>query len=167
MPTESPPPATQVTLPGPLSILNKRSIFARNGIAAVPPGTNPGKPEAAIACRGIVFDDNDFVVFLEDTAAHRTMQLRPGDPLAGGKVGRISLDDFTYEADGAATQVRVGQNLLGMTLPPVPPPAPAPPSGQGEPPPPPEAKQPPTKGPIYEIAPNGQRVRNLPKERAG
>lgn len=160
-------PPLNVTLPASLAILSRRSIFARNGMAAIPPGANPAKPEATIALRGIVFDDNNFVLFLEDTAAHHTMQLRPGDSLAGGKIGRISLDEFGYEADGTITQVRVGQNLLGATLPPtiVTPPATAPSPGgpQGGPP---EA-QPPVRGPIYEIGPNGQRVRNLAKERAG
>ena len=159
-------PPGSVNLPPSMAILTRRSIFARNGMAAIPPGTNPQKPEATIALRGIVFDDNDFVVFLEDTAAHRTMQLRPGDPLAGGRIGRISLEEFGYEADGAVTQVRVGQNLLGMTLPPmsIAPPTTAP--GPGGPPGGPPEAQPP-KGPIYEIAPNGQRIRNLAKERAG
>jgi hypothetical protein len=160
------PPAV-MSLPPPLALLSQRSIFSRDGIAAVAPGTNPGKPEAAIALRGIVFDDNDFVVFLEDTMAHRTMQLKPGDRVAGGRIGHISLDDVGYEADGAVTQVRVGQNLLGMVLPPTPPPAPATgPSPGGPQGGPPEAKPPPT-GPIYEIGPNGRRVRNLAKERAG
>ena len=155
-----------VTLPASLAILSKRSIFARSGMAAMPLGANSAKPEATIALRGIVFDDNDFVLFLEDTAAHHTMQLRPGDSLASGRIGRINLDEFGYEADGTVTQVRVGQNLLGATLPPITvgPPATAPSPGgpQGEP----EA-QPPGKQPIYEIGPNGQRVRNLAKERAG
>jgi len=157
----------EAKLPGSLSLLNKRSIFSRNGMAAMVPGANPGKPEAAIALRGIVFDDNDFVLFLEDTAAHRTMQLRLGDPLAGGKVGRISLDEFGFEADGTVTQVRVGQNLLGMTLPSVAPTAPTTAPGPAGPPGPSPEAQPPGKGPIYEIGPNGQRIRNLPRERAG
>jgi hypothetical protein len=122
-----------------------------------------------MAVRGIVFDDTSFLVFVEDTASHRTMQLRPGDPVAGGRVGQISFDDFGYEsAAGAVRKVRIGQNLLGALLPPVvaAPPQPPPTSGPAGGPPGPQSK-PGAREPVFEIGPGGQRVRDYVAERSG
>ena len=161
-----PIPAKSITLPPPFATLMSRSIFAKNGMASSPPGTNPGPPEAMMALRGIAFDDSSFLAFIEDTASHRTMQLRCGEAVASGKIADLSLDEMGFESSGKVTHVRIGQNLLGAMLPAValPKPAAAPP---GMPPgaAPPPGKGPPP-GPIFEIGPDGQRIRNLVKERA-
>ena len=168
MPPNVGPQHPTIPLPAPFETLGKRSIFSRNGIAAQPPGTNLGPPEAGFALRGIVFDDSSYLAFIEDVASHRTMQLKPGDAVAGGRIGQITVDDLGYEAAGRTTQVLVGQNLLGMKLPPVPPatsrPAGPPPGGpmpQGMP------QMKPPSGPVFTIGPNGQRVPDLVKERGG
>jgi hypothetical protein len=158
------PPST-FNLPAAFGILNKRTIFAKNGIPAAAAGANL-PAEATLAVRGIVSDERSFLVFIEDTAAHRTMQLRPGDLVAGGKVGRICLDDFSFECGGASKKICVGQNLLGAIVPAAMP-APAPPPPGAEPgakpePPPRNPKQP----NLVEIGPDGQRGRNVPTQRA-
>jgi len=162
----------QITLPPTFATLMKRSIFARNGVASGAAGRPVVAPEAAFGLRGIVFDDTSFVVFVEDTTSHRTLQLRPGDSVAGGKVGRICLDDFEYESAGTVKHVRVGQNLAGAPLPPVQAAAPAGPTtapAEGMPPPGATPGRGPARpgGPVYEISPNGQRVRDYVAERAG
>jgi hypothetical protein len=167
-PANAGPQHSTISLPTGFETLNKRSIFSRNGIAAQPPGTNLGPPEAMFALRGIVFDDVSYLAFVEDVGSHRTMQLKPGDVVAGGRIGQITVDDVGYEASGKTTQVRVGQNLMGMKVPPMPAaasrpagPMPGAPVPEGMP----QGKPP--AGPIYDIGPNGQRVRNLVKERGG
>lgn len=162
-------PAPTFVLPGPFAILNKRTIFSKTGIAA-PPGGAQAKPspEASMAVRGIVSDDTSFLVFVEDTVSHRTMQLRPGDPVAGGKVREIGFDDFAFESAGAVKRIQIGQNLLGTLMPPVVAASPGPqgpatgPAGA-----PPDSPPKGAKEPVFEIAPNGQRVRNYVAERAG
>lgn len=164
--------ASQVMLPPNFATLMKRSIFARNGVAAGA-AAKPPSPEAGLGLRGIAFDDVSFVVFIEDIASHQTLQLRPGDAVAGGKVGKICLDDFEYESGGTVKHVRLGQNLMGTPLPPVqagPPAGPTTAPAEGAPPPPAAPGRGPAPrpgGPVYEIGPNGQRVRNYVAERAG
>ena len=170
----SAPGAPQITLPSAFATLNKRSIFARNGMASGA-AARPVSPESTFGLRGIVFDDTSFVLFVEDTTSHRTLQLRPGDAVAGGKVGQISLDEFEYESGGTVKHVRLGQNLAGAPLPPVQAAAPAGPTSapaEGMPAPGPAPGRGPARpvgpgGPVYEIGPNGQRVRDYVAERAG
>ena len=163
----APHAAKGLELPAKFSLLLSRSVFARNGKSAGAIA-GPPIPEAGMALRGIVFDDTSFVAFIEDTMAHRTLQLRPGDSLCAGSVRQISLDGLSYECHGKTTHVEIGQNLLGAALPvPAPPPAatpgPPPPGTAGPPPP---GAGPPGKGPIYGIGPNGQRIREYSEERA-
>jgi hypothetical protein len=158
------PPST-FKLPAEFSILNKRTIFAKDGVPGATGTAGPAKPEELFALRGIVFDEQSFLIFIEDTAAHRIMQLRPGDPVAGGKVGLICIDDFSFEAGGASKRISVGQNLLGTQLPPVTPAPPQPPPGtqQASGPNAPDKN---AKPPAMDAPPNGQRVRNATTERA-
>src|SRR4029079_10951748 len=122
-------------LPAAYSILSKRTFFAKNGTPGDAGPGGPAKPEELLAVRGIVSDEQSFLVFIEDTVAHRIMQLRPGDPVAGGKVGHICMDDFSFESAGASKRICVGQNLLGAPVPPVMPAPPQPPQDQGPKPP--------------------------------
>jgi len=168
------PAGREFSLPGAFAVLGQRSIFARDGVALAPSGggpTGPGgaQPEAALALRGVALDDKSYVAFIEDTVAHRTMQLKVGDALASGRVKQIGLDSLGYESGGKLTQVRMGQNLLGMLLPPPAPPPPAAPPGApapGEPGPPPGAMP---QGPVeavYRVGPGGNRVRTFEERRA-
>ena len=130
------PPQTQPTtrpiasvLPGPFSVLLHRSIFARDGVAAPIPGMpgGPGEmggPEAGLALRGVVRDDSQFLAFVEDTASHRTIQLRSGDSVGAGRIKDITLETVAYESGGKLMRIQVGHNFLGMPLPPMPPPSP-------------------------------------------
>jgi len=144
-------------LPERFRLLMIRSIFARGGMAAPPESLGPGGaeiggPEGGLALRGVATDDTQFIAFVEDTAARHTLQVKAGDRIGLGRVTAITLDGMRYEASGRTTQVRVGQNLLGMDVPAASqpaPPGPQPPGGAPGPPPgPPGAPgQAPTPGP--------------------
>lgn len=166
-PAQAPLPPSNFNLPPAFAILNKRTLFSRNGVAATPTGAAMS-PEATMAVRGIVSDEKSFMVFIEDTAAHHTLQVRPGDAVAGGKVGKICLDDFSFESGGASRKICVGQNLLGAAVPAAMPAPPQPAPGTQPEGKPDESKNPKAKKePVFEIGPNGQRVRNIVAERAG
>ena len=148
-------------LPERFKLLMIRSIFARGGMAAPPESLGPGGaeiggPEGGLALRGVATDDTQFIAFVEDTAARHTIQVKAGDHIGLGKVAAITLDGMKYEAGGRTTQVRVGQNLLGMDVPPASQPAPPgaqPPAGAPGPPPGPpgapgQAPMPVPEGPV-------------------
>jgi hypothetical protein len=132
MPPSTQPRASKFPLPPAFAILTQHSLFARNGIAINAPDIAMAKPEASMALRGIAMDETSFIAFIEDTIAHRTLTLRAGDGVAGGRIRMLDLDELAYEVGSNVTHVRVGQNLLGGILPPVvmaPPPAPTGPAG--------------------------------------
>ena len=164
------PAVVGLSLPIQYSILMDRSLFARSGKAAPSRRGGPGpaaSPESGLALRGLARDDTSFIAFIEDTASHRTLQLKSGDAVAAGRIRQISLDALAYESGGKLTQVRVGQNLLGVVLPPpVAPPATQPGSQPGGGPPPgalpPGAAMPPpgqAGGVEFQIGPNGRRIK--------
>lgn len=139
-------------LPDRFKLLMIRSIFARGGMAAPPEsiaGGAPqiGGPEGGLALRGVATDESQFIAFVEDTAAHHTLQVKTGDHIGLGRVSAITLDGLKYEAGGRTTQVRVGQNLLGMDVPAAQPAPPAQPP-LGAPGPPPGPAGPPGQGPM-------------------
>ena len=136
-----PPGPAPLSLPEKWSLLIRRSIFSRGGVPAPVPGAagpaDAGGPDGHIALRGVVLENNsEYSAFLEDTAGHNTIRVRPGDPVGMGRVKAINLDSLVFETPLRTTHVQVGQNLLGAPLPAAQPP-PAGPTGPppGAPPP--------------------------------
>lgn len=147
-PTTRPSATTQgaqaAGLPPEYSALQTRNPFAHAGKGG-PGGPNPvgpgdpGGPEAQFVLRGIVEAGNDLTAFLEDTAAHRIVELAAGAPLGPGRIKRIDVDAIEYDAQGASRRIEVGQDLGGRVVPPTPaskPAGPPPQPGQGPPGPP-------------------------------
>ena len=135
-------------LPERYVILLTRSLFDRGFVSAPAPGSpgsiggpggppGPMGPEAALALRGSARDNGDDVALIEDTTSHRTMRLKPGEPVGEGRIKKIDLLSIEYEWSGGSRRVEVGQNLLGMALPPTTQPGPpaGPPGQPGQGPP--------------------------------
>lgn len=133
------PGPAPLALPAQWSLLIRRSIFSRGGVPAPVPGApspaDAAGPDGQIALRGVVLEDNSqYSAFLEDTAGHHTMRVRPGDSVGMGRVKTINLDSLVFETPLRTTHVQVGQNLLGAPLPAAAP-QPAGPGGPAGPPP--------------------------------
>jgi hypothetical protein len=121
------PPPTVPPMPQEYAATLARNVFTRGTAKA----GGPVAPEAGLGLTGVVADDGKFTAFVEDLAAKRTLRLKAGDPLVGGRVKSVTEDALEYEAAGKVTRVQIGQNLLGAPLPPPPPPPPpAAPAGQ-------------------------------------
>ena len=123
-----------------IGALRTRSIFVKGNqtIAANDaPGNRSaagpmvGRPESALVFNGVTFVDDEADAWIEDLSSHVVSTVRPGDPIAGGKVSAITFGDLTYEVKGVSKRVKIGQNLDGVdatfggaTAVPAPPPAP-------------------------------------------
>jgi hypothetical protein len=136
-PDASPPSnvaaSSDTSLPAPYRVLLSRSIFAAGGKSSDAAAQAPSlPPEANLALKGVVQDDQQFTAFVEDLPQKRVLQLRVGDAVARGRVVAITLHGLQYEASGRMTRVAIGQALGGpgvaTTELPSPPPA-APPVG--------------------------------------
>ena len=127
-PTSAPalaPGVRSKTLPTDYSELTTRSIFMKGRVppprefgAPVGPSTMPTSMPSARAERKIVFvgvteTDGTPSAMFEDTAAGKIISCKSGESIATGKVTHITLDTITYEADGRALKIEVGQNLEG------------------------------------------------------
>ena len=126
------------SLPAPYRVLLSRSIFAaggKSGDAAAQASSLP--PEASLALKGVVQDDQQFTAFVEDVPRKRLLQLKVGDAVARGRVVAITLHELQYAASGRLTRVAIGQALGGpgvaTTVLSGPPPV-APPAGAQPPP---------------------------------
>jgi hypothetical protein len=125
-------PASAVALPPEFAIFQTRSPF---GKGPKKPPTTAGGPEASFVLKGAVDVGGRLTAFIEDLAAKRVMQVAVGEPVARGKVKTITLDSIEYEAAGGpAKRIEVGQNLMGVVVPPTPTSKPAgPPGAPGQP----------------------------------
>lgn len=124
----SPGLAAPMTLPPEFAIFQTRSPFGRGAKKA--PAT-AGGPEATFVLKGAVDVGGRLTAFIEDLGAKRVMQVAVGEAIARGKVKTITLDSIEYEAaGGAAKRIEVGQNLMGVVVPPTPTSKPAGPPGQ-------------------------------------
>jgi hypothetical protein len=113
-------------------LLLKRSPFARG--APQPQGPNPpGGPEANLGLRGVLLLDGQFTALVEDLGSKRAGRHKAGEAVGPGKIKSITIDAIEYENAGTTRQVTIGQNLLGLPLPPQPPPPPPPPPQQAQP----------------------------------
>lgn len=71
------------------------------------------KGEADIVLTGIVDRDGVASAFLEDRKAGKTITAKPGDSLAGGKVGGISVNAMEFVAGEKTLKIAIGSNLQG------------------------------------------------------
>lgn len=132
------PPTTQPkVMSSKYNVLMYRSIFSRersrgggdgsSGWGGQPAtttsaslaSTNPSSssqstgPESALSLKGVALQDGEFVAFIEDASASRTLLLKQGDSIARGRVKLITLDGLDYDASGRVLHIDVGQNLEG------------------------------------------------------
>jgi hypothetical protein len=126
----SPAGAPSKPFPQDYALLLSRSLFARG--TPGPKGQQmPGGPEANLGLRGVLMLDGQFTALIEDIASKSAKQYKANEPVGPGKIKSITLDAIEYVNGGTTRQVSIGQNLLGMPLPPQPPPPPPqPPAGQ-------------------------------------
>src|SRR6185437_12172753 len=112
-------------------ILSERNIFVRDrshpttgpGSAGYNPdqsssaGSSPSArtdPEHFIALRGVVFEDNAYRAYVENTSSGVLTRLSVGDAIARGKVAEIALDGISYEGPGGKQAwIVVGDDLAG------------------------------------------------------
>ena len=110
-PTSSPStrPARSQSYSERYSILEDRNIFLRDRSRR--PGerdrstTQPSKRplEESLVLRGIVLEDEGYRAYVEDTSREETHRLAPGDSLAHGRVGAITIDAIAYDAGSAGS----------------------------------------------------------------
>ncbi len=114
-------------------VLWERNIFVRDrtrpttgpgSIGYVPGGSGPGSasttqitrtdPEHSIALRGVVFEDDAYRAYVENTSSGVLSRLSLGDAVARGKVDEIALDGISYRGPGGQKiWIVVGDDLSG------------------------------------------------------
>jgi hypothetical protein len=117
-------------------LLEERNIFvrertsrrsnSRNNASSTQPAPRP--PEEKFVLTGIVFEDEGYRAYVEDTGHFETLRLSPGDKLVRGRVAAITFDAIAYEAaaaNGSAattvpattqrTWVEIGADLTGKS----------------------------------------------------
>jgi len=95
---------------------DRGSRRAERGREAPPP---PPPPERFIVLRGTIQQGEDSRAFLEDVRTGKTEVRRPGETLAAGRLGAITLSYIEYECNGAVKRVEIGANLEGAASLPV------------------------------------------------
>lgn len=115
--------AASGTMEDAYSVLLRRSIFAKGGVASgwrpttsTGPAPKPLSPEQQVVFYGVLAQDDQFVAFAENHSTGAILLLRQGDPVARGRVEQITLDTLSYIANGKVTEVRIGQNLSGESV---------------------------------------------------
>jgi hypothetical protein len=102
------------------AILADKNIFVRNRPATRTPGAQRSvtrRVEETMVLTGIALQEGRHVAFLEDSAAHQTKRLLPGDQIAGGTITEVSIDSMEFEAGGKRIHIPIGRNLLGELAP--------------------------------------------------
>jgi hypothetical protein len=106
--------------------LRSRSIFIKGNQAVINNDSAPssgrsfatgrlvGRPESALVFNGVTIVNGEADALIEDTSSNRVTTVRPGDPIAGGKVSAITFDDLTYEVGHVGKRVAIGENLDGV-----------------------------------------------------
>ncbi len=111
-------------IPNDYAILLSRSMFVRGHIAEAghvggraPINTAPA-PEAArqettLVFNGVTLTQSTVDALVEDTNSGRVMTVHPGDKIANGSVGTITMDTLEYTSPSGRTLVHIGQNFVG------------------------------------------------------
>ena len=104
-------------------VIVERNIFSRNrGQRAIEPavaGTQAGRqppapqPESYLVLKGIAGANDSFVAFFEDTRGGEVIRVKARDPIARGRIVKLTLDSAAYQNDANTVDVKVGQTLEG------------------------------------------------------
>lgn len=103
------------------SVLSEHNIFLR--VRSRPPASRPSYtppaprvPEQSLVLRGIVMEEGEPRVYLENLDGGGPMlRLRLGDKVARGTIVEIAIDAVAYEQAGPPVWVQIGQDLTGRT----------------------------------------------------
>jgi hypothetical protein len=116
------------------AILLDRSIFSkvpkrrggpveRPGVTVTPAEAEKSRAdaqarqqEATLAFRGAMREGSEWIAFIEDTSAGKTLRKHAGDSLGPGVVAQISYESIVYKKGDATQQVEIGQNLRGIAV---------------------------------------------------
>jgi len=104
-------------------VVSERNIFSRNRrVRTATPAQEVKKTPAVTrseqsyyVLRGVVREKNVFISFIEDSRAGSINRVRVGEAVGGGTILSASLDDISFDLDGTATEVAIGQTLEGKT----------------------------------------------------
>jgi hypothetical protein len=69
--------------------------------------------ESYLILKGIVQQDNTFIVFIEDTQNNSILKLHEGDSIARGVAKNFTLDSIEYQLQDKTVSVTVGRDLEG------------------------------------------------------
>jgi hypothetical protein len=113
-------------LPAEYQILLTRSIFSR--LPIVPDRddmivSGPTRLEFDYVLRGIASRDGPLVAFIENPRKQQTLMLRPGDRIARGRLGAVSLAGVDYLCNGKVTRIAIGCAFDGTPQEPIAPPS--------------------------------------------
>lgn len=106
----------------PFNILLNTSIFARDrrtgNDRVVEPPPAAVNPETYFAFRGAAEENGQVIGFVEDTRDSSTLRVKEGDPLASGKVAKITLDklEFQHGASNQPRSISLGCDLTGREV---------------------------------------------------
>jgi hypothetical protein len=112
-------------MPNEYALLTTRSIFLKGraplGGAGAGATTReaPKRLEDLLVFNGATINDVDgeAIGFVEDTSSPgKVTRVKVGDPLAHGKVARITLSQLDYESAGKVSTIEIGQSLSGVQV---------------------------------------------------
>jgi hypothetical protein len=103
--------------------LAQHNIFSRDPVSGGKHKTGEAEvaPEALIVVSGILQEDGQLQIVLENRKTGATQVVRVGDEVAGGKITGCTLDGLEYLHAGASSVVKVGKTLAGGAAPAAPP----------------------------------------------
>lgn len=125
---------TTVPTTGPVSdrdtvaVIVERNMFMRdrvrrnvNGMTTRPSttqSTDPALlvPEKKFILRGVVYEDDTFHAYFENTQSSEMVQASVGTRLARGTVIGLTLDAVVFENDGIVLTVDIGDDLTGARV---------------------------------------------------
>ena len=104
-------------------ILVERNIFSRErGNRTIEPGVSvtqarrqppTPQPESYFVLKGVARANDSFVAFFEDTRGGEVIRVKAQDPIARGRIVKLTLDSAAYQNDANTVDVKVGQTLEG------------------------------------------------------
>ena len=114
-------------MPREFMMLLTHSMFVRGHIAEAGHIINPNarhvnndsnnanqiRAESTLVFNGVTKTNNKIDALIEDVNSGRVMTVHPGDSIARGTVGKITMDSLEYISDGKTTQIGIGQNFTG------------------------------------------------------
>jgi hypothetical protein len=104
-------------------VVSERNIFSRNRrvrtntpvqeVTKTPTVTQ--SEQSYYVLRGVAREKNVFTSFIEDSRSSSINKVKVGEAVGGGTILSASLDDISFDLEGVATQVAIGQTLEGKT----------------------------------------------------